>query len=216
MLALKRRAFLAGSAAVLSAPFVNLRAQGFAGGDPSAGQAGFWQRPRWVWLKRTGNGETIKIVYWQDGQLLPDAYRELSWFMRDLRFESMMLRKDPAIYSALNRGIITEQHISPWVLMDPVLLDILYAYCAWLNIHGVYSPLLLTSAFRHLITNYMTEGAARNSEHTRGGAGDIVVTGVSTDALARFGRWLAGGGVGFYPQRGFIHVDKGRVRSWTG
>lgn len=214
---LKRRAIIMGAAATLSAPFLNVRAHGeFVGVDGSVQLNGFWERPRWVWLKRAASGEVIKIVYWQDGRLIDDAYRQLSWFLRDLRFESMLKHKDPVIYSALNRGLITEAHLSPWILMDPVLLDILYAYCAWLHVHGVESPLLLTSAFRHLITNYMTEGAARNSEHMKGGAGDIVVPGVSPVALAKFGRWLAGGGVGLYANRGFIHVDRGRVRSWSG
>ena len=214
---LKRRAIVLGAAATLAAPFLNVHAHGaFTGVDGSVEPSGFWERPRWVWLKRAASGEVIKIVYWQNGQLIDDAYRQLSWFLRDLRFESMLKRRDPAISFALNRGIISEAHLSPWVLMDPVLLDILYAYCAWLHVYGVESPILMTSAFRHLITNNMTEGSARNSEHVKGGAGDIVVPGVSPIALAKFGKWLSGGGVGLYTNRGFIHVDRGRVRSWSG
>lgn len=212
-----RRVVLAAGAAALASPFVNARAQGdFIGGDVSAQPAGFWERPRWVWLKRSVTGEELKLVYWKDGQLIPDAYHQASWFLRDLRFQAMLSKKDARIDTALLKGVITEQHLSPWVLMDPVLLDILYAYSAWLYVCGVRSPLLITSAFRHLITNYMTEGAARDSWHVKGGACDVVVPGVKPDALANFGRWLSGGGVGLYPNRGFIHVDRGRVRSWLG
>lgn len=198
-------------------PALNLRAQtGFNPGDASADSQGFWERPRWVWLKRSVTGEQIKVVYWQDGVLLAEPYNQVCWFLRDVRFERMLAANDPKIRLALNRGQITDQHLSAWVLMDSVLLDILYAFSAWLAMFGINAPIILTSAFRHLITNLMTEGAARDSWHMQGGAADIVVPGVSPVALAKFGQWLSGGGVGVYPSRGFIHLDRGRVRSWRG
>lgn len=198
-------------------PALNLKAQnGFYGGDASAGEAGFWERPRWLWLRRPATGETLRLVYWADGQLIEDAYRQASWFLRDVRFQSMLAADSPIIKKALDRGTIRPEHLSPWVMMDPILLDILYAYCAWLDYCGISSPVLLTSGFRHLITNWMTEGSARDSEHVKGGAADIVVPGVKAVDLAKFGQWLAGGGVGLYVSRNFIHVDKGRRRFWDG
>lgn len=198
-------------------PALNLRAQtGFNAGDASEAPQGFWERPRWVWLKRAATGEQIRTVYWQDGQIIPETYQQVCWFLRDVRFQQMMSANDPAIRLALNRGLIGEQHLSAWLMMDPVLLDILYAFSAWLALFNVNTPIVLTSAFRHLITNNTTEGAARNSWHLQGGAADIVVPGVAPEALARFGQWLAGGGVGIYHSRGFIHLDRGRLRSWRG
>lgn len=203
--------------AIMGFPALALRAQtGFNSGDVSAGTQGFWERPRWVWLKRSATGEQIKLVYWQDGGLIPQAYEQVCWFLRDVRFERMLAANDPAIRLALNRGQIGQAHLSAWLLMDPVILDILYAYTAWLATFGIDAPITLTSAFRHLITNLTTEGAARDSWHVKGGAADIVVQGVSPGALARFGLWLAGGGVGIYQNRGFIHLDRGRVRAWQG
>ena len=216
---LSRRKVLryAGASALAGFPAIHALAS-FQPGDPSltSGGDGFWERDRWVWLKRPATGEEIKIVFWSGGQLIQDAYEQISWFMRDVRFQRMLATKDPIIKQSLNRGVITQAHLSPWVLMDPALLDVLYAYCAWLAHAGVSGPVILTSAFRHLITNYMTEGAARDSWHMKGGAADIVVSGVKPDALARFGRWLSGGGVGLYPTKGFIHLDRGRIRSWSG
>lgn len=224
---LTRRAVLTGAlqrtaGAVLASglagfPALNLRAQsGFNAGDASQEAQGFWERPRWVWLKRSVTGGQIRVVYWQDGQLIPEAYQQLCWFLRDVRFERMLAANDPVIRHALNRGQIGEQHLSPWLLMDPVLLDILYAFSAWLAMFNINTPILLTSAFRHLVTNLMTEGAARDSWHVQGGAADIVVQGVSPAALAKFGLWLSGGGVGIYQSRGFIHLDRGRLRTWRG
>lgn len=215
---MQRRSLIVAGAAAVAAPFVSVRAQGaYVGGDASLAQTkGFWERPRWLWLKRPATGEQIKLVYWKDGQLLQDAYQQASWFLRDVRFHTMLTKRDPRVNAALNSGLIRAEHLSAWVLMDPFLLDIQYAFCAWLNIYGINQPLLVTSGFRHIITNNLTEGAARDSWHVRGGASDIVVPGVKPQALAKFGQWLAGGGVGLYANRNFIHIDRGRVRSWQG
>lgn len=183
--------------------------------DPILQSHTFWTQPRWVWLRRANTSEEVRLVYWQDGALVQSAYWQISWFLRDLRFERMLHDKDRRIKQALDRGTIGPQHLTPWVLMDPVLLDILYAYSAWLSFHGVYQPLWLTSAFRHVVTNAYTEGAALNSQHIRGGAADIVIPRVDARAVANFGRWMAGGGVGLYASQNFVHVDRGRVRSWT-
>ena len=63
--------------------------------------------------------------------------------------------------------------------------DVLYAYSAWLAGFEIQRPLEITSGFRHLINN---------DYMTEGGVK---------------------GGVGIYPTRNFVHVDSGRVRSWT-
>ena len=198
-------------------PALNLRAQtGFNAADASQSPNGFWERPRWLWLKRPATGEQLRLVYWKDGNLIPEAHQQASWFLRDVRFQGMLASKDSRIRNALNSGLIREEHLSPWVLMDPILLDIQYAFCAWLSFHGISSPLLVTSGFRHVVTNSLTEGAARDSWHIRGGASDLVVPGIMPEALAKFGQWLSGGGVGLYANRNFIHIDRGRVRSWRG
>lgn len=182
----------------------------------SPGYAGaIWSRPRWVWLRRSTTGEQIRVVYWANGKLIDAAYRQISWFMRDLRFERMLANRDPLITQALQDGRIGRQHLSPWMLMEPILLDVLYAHCAWLDYFGIQQPLVLTSGLRHILTNALTEGAAFDSLHTKGGAGDIVVPGVSPERVAAFSRWLQAGGVGLYVNKGFTHVDRGRVRTWV-
>lgn len=100
--------------------------------------------------------------------------------------------------------------------MSPVLLDILYAINGWLDFFGMARPLVLTSALRHPVTNAAIEGAAKDSRHQRGGAGDLIIPDVPADRVAAFGVWLRGGGVGFYPSKGFTHVDDGRLRVWRG
>jgi uncharacterized protein YcbK (DUF882 family) len=47
-----------------------------------------------------------------------------------------------------------------------------------------------------------------------GKAVDINVAGVRVSALRRAATALRAGGVGYYPNSGFVHVDVGRVRYW--
>lgn len=57
-------------------------------------------------------------------------------------------------------------------------------------------------------------GVATKSQHMLGKATDIAIPGVALDTLRRAAVTLKGGGVGFYPRDGFVHVDTARVRTW--
>jgi uncharacterized protein YcbK (DUF882 family) len=213
-----RTLLAAGGAAAggLAAPAIVLASavQPPVGAPRGNSAADFWTAPRWVWLTRPATGEQIRQVYWRDGQLIQSGYEAISWFMRDVRFERMLKSKDRRIHKALDAGRIEREHLTPWMLMDPVILDILYAYCAWLHSFNINEPVVLTSALRHMLTNEITEGAARDSWHVKGGAADIVIPSVPTANAAAFGKWLSGGGVGLYASKRFVHLDRGRVRAW--
>lgn len=212
----RRRALLGAVAAIAGA--TSLSAFGV---EPDWGKtsiqppSSFWTQPRWVWLKHATTGEEIRFVYWADGQLIQSAYEQASWFLRDRRFEKMLKANDPVIKNAVSAGKVKAAQLTPWALMDPIVLDILYAHGAWLQVYGMPRALMVTSGFRHFITNALTEGAALAGWHPKAGAADFFIPGVPVEQVARFGRYLAGGGVGLYPSKNFIHVDRGRVRSWT-
>lgn len=150
----------------------------------------FWIRPRQLSL-RHASGEQIAATYWSDGELIVPEYTRLSYFMRD---------------RVVDRG----------VYVHPVVLDILYGIDGWLAYFGVRSPVVITSAYRDPLRNRHIEGAARNSKHTSGEAVDITIPHVSPLQVARFGTWLGGGGVGWYPDKQFTHLDRGRLRTWRG
>lgn len=202
-------------ASSLGVPALAHAISGSTSADPEA-NARFWAYPRWVWLRRPASGEVIRIEYWRDGSIDEQAHRALSWFLRDVRFERMLQTSSPIVRKAYDGGRIRREQLSPWMMMDPILLDILYAYCAWLSFYGVSRPLVVTSGLRHPLTNELTEGAARDSWHTRGGAADFLIEGIDQARVASFGRWLSGGGVGLYVRKNFVHVDRGRVRTWIG
>jgi uncharacterized protein YcbK (DUF882 family) len=55
---------------------------------------------------------------------------------------------------------------------------------------------------------------AKHSQHILGEAIDIRIPGVSTARLRDAALGLHRGGVGYYPQSQFVHVDLGPVRHW--
>jgi uncharacterized protein YcbK (DUF882 family) len=95
------------------------------------------------------------------------------------------------------------------------LLDLLVAISAKLETH---EPFHVISGYRSFSTNAAlyrsNSGVARHSLHVDGKAVDIRVPGRDLPLLRRVALVLRGGGVGYYPQSDFVHVDVGRVRTW--
>ncbi len=75
--------------------------------------------------------------------------------------------------------------------------------------------LLLLSGYRTPRLNNKVPGAARYSTHMLGWAADVRVPGRSAQQVAAFARTLRAGGVGYYPDAAFVHLDSGRLRQWT-
>jgi len=135
-------------------------------------------------------GESIKLVYCENGYYVPGALEEINYFFRDFRANL----------------------IKP---IDPRLLDLLHA------IHQSSDgtkPFNLVSGYRSPQTNAMLaaqlEGVARHSMHIEGKAADINLPGRQLSILQRVALAMHFGGVGYYPQSGFVHVDTGRIRHW--
>ncbi|MBV1885263.1 MAG: DUF882 domain-containing protein, partial [Gammaproteobacteria bacterium] len=61
-----------------------------------------------------------------------------------------------------------------------------------------------------------TKGVAKNSFHTLGKAIDIQLPNTLLKESYQLARNLKFGGVGFYEKSGFIHLDTGPVRHWSG
>ncbi len=99
--------------------------------------------------------------------------------------------------------------------MDVRLLDLLHALNLRLETPG---PFQVISGYRSPQTNASlsaaSSGVAPRSLHMQGMAIDIAIEGVSTEDIRRAALSLALGGVGYYPDPGFVHVDVGRVRQW--
>ncbi|MBP9086177.1 MAG: YcbK family protein [Kofleriaceae bacterium] len=93
-----------------------------------------------------------------------------------------------------------------------------FALSAALHFHA---PVVdVVSAFRHPKYNLMLRKkghqVARESQHTFGHAIDFRLRGVNVQALHAWAVAQKHGGVGFYLESGFIHMDVGPIRYWNG
>lgn len=103
-------------------------------------------------------------------------------------------------------------------IMDPKLLDLLVSVRDRLDV-APDKPLKLICGYRSPKTNAarhaQSSGVASKSQHMLGKATDIAIPGVRLDRLRDAALSLRGGGVGYYPRDGFVHVDTGAVRHWS-
>lgn len=147
-------------------------------------------RPRSLSFYNLHTTEKLNTVYWADGQYIPDSLVEINRILRDYR-----------------TGDIYE--------IAPKLLDML---CELRSRLDTNEPFELISGYRSPATNAMLRsqghGVAENSLHTKGMAADIRVPGQSLALLRRTAIGLQAGGVGYYPESQFVHVDIGRIRTW--
>lgn len=147
-------------------------------------------QPRTLSFYHTHTGERLKITFAERGVHVPRALEEVSHFLRDFR----------------------TGHKHP---IDPALLDTLHELQRTTGARGPYE---IISAYRSPETNEMlraqSNGVAQGSLHMEGRAIDVRLRGVKTARLREAALRLQAGGVGYYPESDFIHVDTGRVRFW--
>ena len=101
--------------------------------------------------------------------------------------------------------------------IDIELINLLYE----INLRvGIDKKFNIVSGYRTPQTNAWLRhqlggrNVAKNSYHVKGQAVDIFVPGVPLHKLRNIARSLKKGGVGYYPKKGFIHVDVGPERYW--
>lgn len=155
----------------------------------SASDADFWALPRRLRLRRAQTGETLDEVYWADGAINMQGYLRICQLMRDT-------------------------HNGKVVYMDPRLLDLMRAVQSYVEYYNYTSPLVINSGYRSPETNQRLEGAAKNSMHLHGKAVDFSMPGLPSEYMGLLASHYQGGGVGFYPDSGFTHMDTGNVRYW--
>jgi uncharacterized protein YcbK (DUF882 family) len=99
--------------------------------------------------------------------------------------------------------------------IDPALFDILARIQSQLG-----QPLRVLSGFRSAQTNHLLHMAgfdvAEHSLHIAAKAIDFMVPGIAPEKLGEICRHCGAGGLGIYHRSGFVHVDTGTTRNWTG
>jgi uncharacterized protein YcbK (DUF882 family) len=141
----------------------------------------------------THTNERLDIVYRRGENYLPESLAKLDHYLRDSRTGDV--RK-----------------------FDPRLFDLLYDLTSSVNDDG--GEISVVCGYRTPSTNEILRirsahtGVARSSLHMQALAIDIRLPGVATAAVRDAALRLQRGGVGYYPDSNFIHVDVGRVRRW--
>lgn len=135
--------------------------------------------------------EFLDVVYRIGDSYPPAAIDELDEFLRDYRNGSVRaydVHEFDLLHDLMNR------------LGDPNgVIDIVCGYRtprtnAWLRLHG--------------------HAVALHSQHIEAKAIDIRIPGFTAARVRDAALALHRGGVGYYPDLAFVHVDVGRVRRW--
>jgi uncharacterized protein YcbK (DUF882 family) len=141
----------------------------------------------------THTNERIDVVYKRGESYLPNALAELDHYLRDVRSGDV-------------------HHF------DPHLFDLLYDLTASLNDAGgeidVICGYRTPETNEFLRTRSAHSGVAVHSLHMLAEAIDIRLSGVPTAAVRDAALRLQRGGVGYYHDSDFVHVDVGTVRRW--
>jgi uncharacterized protein YcbK (DUF882 family) len=147
---------------------------------------------RWLLVRNTHPGEVVDDIYWTDRGYLPAELGRLDWVLRDHRSGDVLA-------------------------IDRRLFDLLNELAASAGVSPRYQ---LISGYRSPATNAKlaaaSDGVSPRSLHMEGRAIDVRLEGLPTAKLRDLALRMQAGGVGYYPQSDFVHLDLGRVRSWSG
>jgi uncharacterized protein YcbK (DUF882 family) len=166
---------------------------GLATGLDSAVWAEDESRPRTcsLELKNLHTGEVLKVTFDRDAGPDPAALAKLQHLLRDYR--------------------VDEEHA-----MDPALYGLL---CDLAQAAGYPARYEVISGYRSPGTNKKLHDAghqvAEHSQHMEGHAIDVRLLGCDLEKFRDIALQAKRGGVGYYPASNFVHVDTGRVRTWT-
>ena len=142
-------------------------------------------------LFHTHTGERLDIVYRRGEQYVPEALTRLDEYLRDHRTGDIH-HYDPRVFDLLHD--LTAKLGEPQSEIDVVC--------------GYRSP------WSNEFLRTHGHGVALHSLHMEAMAIDIRIPGVKTARLRDAALELHRGGVGYYAQSDFVHVDVGRVRRW--
>lgn len=124
------------------------------------------------------------------GEYCQEALQALNWLFR-CHYTNEMTKMDLRVIEYLNR------------------LD---------NTLGGNNEIHIISGYRSPAYNAMlrskSKGVAKDSLHMKGRAIDLAIPSFGLDQIRRTALTLAAGGVGYYPQPGFVHIDSGNFRTW--
>ena len=152
--------------------------------------------------------ETQETEAQSDGPLLDLTDAGVKKFIKQAKARGYVTMED------LNK-VLRDHRNNKIAEMDPQLLLLLDEVNGKL---GNGKELHIISGYRSPESNAKlhanSNGVAKRSMHMDGKAIDIRLPGKDLKTLHKAAMSLKGGGVGYYPDSQFVHMDTGRVRYW--
>lgn len=135
-------------------------------------------------------GERASGIYFANGTYQTDVIKSFNKNLRDHR-QNELAKMDPKLFDFLHKiqqRLVTDKEIH------------------------------IISGYRSPKTNQMLAGqstkVAKKSFHMQGKAIDFAIPGIDLKLVRDTAKSLKLGGVGYYPNSGFVHIDTAWVRSW--
>ena len=129
-------------------------------------------------------------MYYTGREYLPEALAAINHLLRDFRTDDEQ---------AIDRNLLDLLSDISWKIGDRTCFEVI-------------------SGYRSPTTNAMlrrTSGkVAERSLHMQGRAIDVRVQGLDAVLLRNAATAMRRGGVGYYPNSRFVHLDTGRFRTW--
>jgi len=134
--------------------------------------------------------EKLSVNFWMNGKYIKQGLRKINYILRDHRTNI----------------------VKP---IDTKLLDLLFTIKKGLN---VKEPFRIISGYRSPQSNENlsnnSTGVAKKSYHLKGMAIDISLDCMNIKKIRDYAMNLEKGGVGYYSESNFVHLDVGPVRHW--
>lgn len=141
-------------------------------------------------LRNLHTGEKLTATYWAEGEYIYEELAAIDHVLRDHRADET-------------------------IEMDHALLEQVYTLQQRLGHKGTIE---IISGYRSPTTNdrlrRTSNGVAKKSFHTMGRAIDLRMPGIPLKELRKTALKMKAGGVGYYPNSNFVHLDTGRPRFW--
>ncbi len=157
---------------------------------PQLAFAGSPAKEKIISMNNLHTGETLTSCYFDGRQYIESELDKIDHLCRDFR-RNEIFPIDRQLLSQLN---------------------------AIQRILGVNKEVQIISGYRSPATNEMLRsqsgGVAKKSYHMQGKAIDFRLPGVELSQVRKAALSLNAGGVGYYPESNFVHIDTGPVRHW--
>lgn len=142
-------------------------------------------------LHNVHTDERYEGLYWSQGRFISAGLDQINYLLRDYRLGESLP-------------------------MDPQVIDFMHSVYVQLE---TKEPIQILSGYRSAKTNAelakKSRDVARNSLHIKGQAIDFRVPDTPASKLRKLAVASHRGGVGYYSNSDFIHIDTGPFRAWS-